>query len=104
MKRTERRHLKENELAHSLSNAREFIEPRRKQLTVTVIVIVFVAVAVIGVTVLRQRTQSRGQELLAQAMVALNARVVPANAGGPNGDLPAAAQFSATGTFSTEEA
>jgi tetratricopeptide (TPR) repeat protein len=103
MKRTERRHLKENELAQTLATAREFVEPRRKQLTIGVVVFVVVVIAVFGITVMRQRTQSRGQELLAQAMVALNARVVPAT-GGQNGDLPAAAQFSATGTFSTEEA
>ena len=104
MKRTERRHLKENELAQTLTAAREFIEPRRKQITTTVITVVVLAVVVLGVTVVRRQTQSRGQELLAQAMVALNARVIPATSAGQNGDLPAAAQFGATGTFATEEA
>jgi tetratricopeptide (TPR) repeat protein len=103
MKKTERRHLKENELAQTLSAARDFIEPRRKQLTGAVIVIVLVAVAVLAVVVIRQRAASRGQDLLAQAMVALNARVVPADPGDPK-DVPAAATFGATGTFSTEEA
>jgi len=65
--------------------------------------IVVVAVVVIAITMMRQRSQARGQELLAQAMVALNARVVPATAATP-GDVPAAAQFGATGTFATEEA
>jgi tetratricopeptide (TPR) repeat protein len=104
MKRTERRHLKENELAHTIASARDLFEPRRKQITATVVIIVVAAIAVIGITTVRQRTQSRGQDLLAQAMVALNARVVPATAAGQNGDVPAAAQFGATGTFSTEEA
>ena len=104
MKRTERRHLKENELAQTLNAARGFIEPRRKQITTTVVLVVVLAVVVLGVTVFRRQSQSRGQELLAQAMVALNARVVPATATGQNGDLPAAAQFGATGTFATEEA
>jgi tetratricopeptide (TPR) repeat protein len=103
MKKTERRHLKENELAQTLSAARDFIEPRRKQLTGAVVVIVLVAVAVLAVVVIRQRAASRGQDLLAQAMVALNARVVPADPGDPK-DVPAAATFGATGTFSTEEA
>jgi tetratricopeptide (TPR) repeat protein len=103
MKRTERRHLKENDLAHSLASARELIEPRRKQILGAIVVIVLLVVAVFGVTIMRQRSQSRGQDLLAQAMVALNARVVPATAAKP-GDLPAAAQFGATGTFATEEA
>ena len=53
---------------------------------------------------MRQRSQSRGQELLAEALVALDARVVPASAAGAAGDAPAAAQFNATGTFSTEAA
>ena len=54
---------------------------------------------------MRQRSQSRGQELLAEALVALDARVVPADAPPAQpGDAPAAAQFGATGTFSTEAA
>ena len=97
MKSTERRHLKENELAQSLAAAREFIEPRRKQLTGVVIGIVLVAIAVLAVVVIRQRTASRGDDLLAQAMVTLNARVVPAQPGDPK-DVPAAATFNAVGT------
>ena len=103
MKSTERRHLKENELAQSLAAAREFIEPRRKQLTGVVIGIVLVAIAVLAVVIIRQRTASRGDDLLAQAMVTLNARVVPAQPGDPK-DVPAAATFNAVGTYSTEEA
>jgi tetratricopeptide (TPR) repeat protein len=103
MKRIERRHLKDNELANSLATVRETIEPHRKSLTMGLVVLVLVVIAVLGINMIRQRTQSRGQELLAQAMVALNARVVPATPGTP-GDLPAAAQFGATGTFATEEA
>ena len=103
MKSTERHHLKENELANSLSAARDFIEPRQKQIAGVLIAIVLVAIAVMGVVVIRQRTAARGQDLLAQALVALNARVVPTQPGEPT-DLPAAATFGATGTFSTEEA
>lgn len=103
MKRQERRHLKENELAQSIAAAREYIEPRRRQLTGVLILIALVVVAIIAVVVIRQRNASRGQDLLAQAMVALNARVVPAQPGDPT-DVPAAATFGATGTFATEEA
>jgi tetratricopeptide (TPR) repeat protein len=103
MKSTERRHLKENELAQSLTAARDFIEPRRKQLAGGLVVIALVAVAVIAVVLLRDRGDTRGQDLLGQAMVALNARVVPAAPGDPT-DVPQAATFGATGTFSTEEA
>jgi tetratricopeptide (TPR) repeat protein len=103
MKRVERRHLKENELVEALNTVREVIEPHRKQLTTALVVVVVVVLVVVGVRTIRQRRQTQGQELLAQALVALNARVVPASAAAP-GDVPAAAQFGATGTFATEEA
>jgi TolA-binding protein len=103
MKRTERHHLKENELVHTIEATREFVEARRKQIVSAVVGLIVLALAVIGVLVYRQQTQSKGQELLAEAMVALNARVVPVGAGDA-GDLPAAASLGATGTFATEEA
>jgi TolA-binding protein len=103
MKRIDRKHLKEDELVHTISVARDFIAPRKRQVTGIVIVLALVAAVVLGVNLIRQRTSTRGEELLAQAMVALNARVVPATPG-QAGDVPAAAQFNATGTFSSEEA
>jgi predicted negative regulator of RcsB-dependent stress response len=102
MKRTERHHLKENELVHTIESAREFLETRQRLIAGVVIGAIVIALAVVGYTIYRQQTQSRGSELLADAMVALNARVVPAGAG--QGDLPAGAVLGATGTFSTEEA
>ena len=104
MKRTERRHLKENDLAQSIANVREFIEPRSKQLVTAGIVVVLVIVAGFGVMLVRRQMQGRGQQQLADAMVALNARVVPPSAQTQEGDIPAAATIGATGTFSTEEA
>jgi len=104
MKHDERHHLKENELAKALGGAQEFLGPRAKPLGLTVVGIVAVALLVGGFLVVRQRSQARGQELLAEALVALDARVVPASAPGAEGEGPAAAQFSATGTFSTEAA
>lgn len=105
MKAKERHRLKENELAHSLAAAREYFEPRKKQLGGLVVVVVLVVAAIVGITIIRQRTESRAQQLLADAMVALNARVVPVNAP-PDapGEVPAAAQLGAEGTFATEEA
>jgi predicted negative regulator of RcsB-dependent stress response len=103
MKRKERHHLKENELAHSIETARDFLETRQRQIVGAVVGVVVVAAAVIGFVLYRQQTQSRGSELLAEAMVALNARVVPAGATGED-NLPAAATLGAIGTFSTEEA
>jgi predicted negative regulator of RcsB-dependent stress response len=103
MKRKERRHLKENELAHTIETARDFLETRQRQVTGAIVAVVVVALAVIGFMVYRQQTQSRGSELLAEAMVALNARVVPTGTTGEE-NLPAGATLGATGTFSTEEA
>ena len=104
MKSDHRHDLKKNELAESLESLQGFVGPRTKTLGVAVIAVLVVAAIAIGAVVMRQRSQSQGQELLAEALVALDARVVPANATGEPGDAPAAAQFGATGTFSTEAA
>ena len=103
MKRKERLHLKENELVHTIESARDFLETRQRQITSAVIGVVVLVLAVIGFMVYRSQTQSRGSGLLAEAMVALNARVVPTGATGEE-NLPAGATLGATGTFSTEEA
>jgi tetratricopeptide (TPR) repeat protein len=103
MKRKERHHLKENELVHTIESAREFLETRQRQITGGLVAVVVVALAVIGFMVYRSQTQSRGSELLAEAMVALNARVVPTGQTGEE-NLPAGATLGATGTFSTEVA
>jgi tetratricopeptide (TPR) repeat protein len=104
MKRTERHHLKENELVHSIEAARDFLETRQRQIAGVAIGVVVLVLAGVGISVYRQQTQSRGSELLAEAMVALNARVVPAGAAAGEDNVPAAATLGATGTFSTEEA
>jgi TolA-binding protein len=103
MKRKERHHLKENELAHTIETARDFLETRQRQITGAIVGVVVVALAVIGFMMYRSQTQSRGSELLAEAMVAMNARVVPTGTTGEE-NLPAGATLGATGTFSTEEA
>jgi FimV-like protein len=103
MKRTERHHLKENELAHTLSVARDFIETQRRMITTLLIAVAVIGLVVVAFTIYRGQVAARGDELLAEAMVALNAPVVPAGATDAEG-LPAAAQIGATNTFSTEEA
>src|SRR5262245_38491432 len=104
MKRKERQHLKENELAQWIGAAREFADTRGNQLTRVGIGIIVIAVVIAGILFSRGRTDARGQDLLAQAMVALNAPVVPATAPTEPGEVPAAAQLGATGSFATEEA
>ena len=80
MKRQERHHLKENELVHSIEATRDFVETRRREIGMGVVAVVVIAAIALGALVYRQSSQSRGSELLAEAMVALNARVVPAGA------------------------
>ncbi len=103
MKRIERKHLKENELALTLESARDYLEPRKKALTTVAMIVVVFVLGIIGISVWRERSQAAGEQALAEALVALNAQVVPAGVAGAEG-VPAAAQLEATGTFATEEA
>ena len=106
MKAKERHRLKENELAHSINAARDYLEPRRKQIGGLLVVAILIVAAVLGITIIRGQTNREAQRVLGEAMVALNARVVPVT---PTGDanaegVPAAAQLGAEGSFATEEA
>ena len=103
MKRLERKHLKENDRAARLASARDYLEPRTNVLTKIALLVLVALVAVVGLSLWRERNASQGEEALAQALVALNAQVVPAGSTDPEG-VPAAAQLTATGTFATEEA
>ena len=103
MKRIERRRLKQNDLAETVSSLRDLFEARRRQLTIAAFVVVIVAAALLGIVIIRQQTRQQGDQLLADAMVALNAPVVPAGEQGAEG-IPAAASLGATGAFGTEEA
>lgn len=105
MKRTERHHLKENDLAQSIIAARHAIEARKRQVTTAVIVLLVVGVAAAGYMTWRQRTESEAERLLGDAMTILNARVIPATPTSTQpGEVPAAATFGAVGSFSTEAA
>jgi len=105
MKRKERHHLKENDLAQSIKKAREAIESRRRQITTGAFVIVVIALVFGAFSLWQGRNDARAEQLLGQAMTALNARVVPATAAGAApGELPEAATFGAVGSYSTEAA
>ena len=103
MKRLERKHLKENELAETLANVQQYIEPRKNMFAKIGVLLVVALLVVVAISVWRERNESRGQQALAEALVALNAQVVPAGVEGAEG-VPAAASIGATGTFATEEA
>jgi len=104
MKRQERHHLKENELVHTIEATRDYVESRKREIGVGVTAVLVIAAIGFGVMLYRQSSQSRGSELLAEAIVALNARVVPASAPASGEDIPAAASLGATGSFATEAA
>ena len=77
MKRTERHHLKENELQNLTRQVREaFTKRRGEMLTIVVLVLVLVAAAA-GYLGWRARGQSRAHALLAEAMIVQEARVGP---------------------------
>jgi tetratricopeptide (TPR) repeat protein len=103
MKRQQRQHLKENELVHSLAVAREYIEPRTRQLGMALGGVALVAVAVLAFMLFRQHSHGEADTALAEAMVAYNARVVPPS--DPDAaDLPEAAALTSTGSFTSEAA
>jgi len=102
MKTKHRRELKENEVAQMVAATREFTQQHGKQITNATIAIIVIAVLAFGFLAYRNREQSQGQDLLAQAMVVLNTAVVPVTASSNPGDAPAAATIGAKGTFSTE--
>jgi len=105
MKRKERHHLKENELAHTIAAARGAIEARKGLVTGILLVLLVIAVVGAGVAVWRGDGNARAQQLLADAMVTFNARVIPATTTpGQPGEVPAAATIGATGSYATEAA
>ena len=58
----------------------------------------------LGVVILRQRTVNRAHDMLAEAMVVLDAQVIPREPVDPKSPTPPPAAMQGTGTFETEEA
>lgn len=109
MKRQERHHLKENELARTVGAIRAYLEPRAGQVRMLGGVVVIVIALVLIVMLVRQRSTGKADDLLAEAFVVLNARVVPTLDPAADDlpksaqDLPASARADAVGSFRTEE-
>ena len=80
MKTRERRQLKENELAQMLTTARERFDKSKRTVTGLLLAVIVVAGAVGGTIAWRRQSESRAEQLLGEAMVAFNARVVPVTA------------------------
>ena len=105
MKAKERHHLKENELAHSIGAARDFVGHRRGQLAGLLIVLLLVGAAIAGISMWKGQSSTKAEQALADAMVTMNARVIPPSAAGEQpGEVPAAATLGAVGSFTSETA
>jgi TolA-binding protein len=88
MKRTERHHLKENELRNFARQAREALDARRGQSTTAIVAVVVVGALVIGYFGWRQHVQTKAHALLAAALIVQEARIGPPPApGAPAGGL-----------------
>jgi TolA-binding protein len=75
MKRTERHHLKENELDRLARQARETVGMRKRETTVAIAAIVIVGAAVLGYVAWRDRINSRAEAMLADALATTEIRV-----------------------------
>lgn len=75
MKRTERHHLKENELDHLARQAREMVEARKRETTAAIAAIVIVGAAVLGYVAWKDRINSRAEAMLAEALAVTDTRV-----------------------------
>jgi TolA-binding protein len=82
MKRTERRHLKENELAHFAQSARAGFDANRKQIQYTLVAAVVLLVGLLGYFGWRNSVQGRAGTMLADADSVMAARVGPPPAPG----------------------
>src|SRR5712691_8424882 len=82
MKRTERHHLKQNELQIFARQARDTIEARRRETTVIVVLAAVVGALAVGYFGWREHVQSVAHGLLAQAMIVQDARIGPPPAPG----------------------
>jgi len=82
MKRTERQHLKENELQTFARRAREGYEGRKRETTALIALVVVVGAAAIGWVAWRERVQGKAHALLADAVIVQDARIGPPPAPG----------------------
>ena len=100
MKRTERHHLKENELDRLARQARDAVGMRKRETTVAIAAVVIVGAAVLGYVAWRDRNNSRAEAMLAEALTTAEVRVGAPVAPGTPGAGPSfpteRARFEAT--------
>jgi TolA-binding protein len=88
MKRTERHHLKENEMERLMRQARDVVDRRSGQLRWIISAVVIAGVLAIGYFAWRERVQTRAHVLLAAAMAVQSARIGPPPAPGTTSSAP----------------
>ncbi len=97
MKRSERRHLKQNELVTSVARLQETFQAQRRTIIGGAVAALVVVLAAVGFFVWRSESQARAQAMLADALATLEAPVVPPSpAPSPAPTTPAAAPTPAT--------
>jgi TolA-binding protein len=82
MKRTERRHLKENELQALARQARETFEERRRETAAILTILVLAGAVGLGYYAWHERRQTKAHVLLADALAVRDARIGPPPAAG----------------------
>lgn len=82
MKRTERQHLKENELQTFARQAREAIDAKKRETTALIAIIVAVGAVAIAFFGWREHVNGKAHALLAEAMAVQDARIGPPPAPG----------------------
>src|SRR4051812_29623436 len=75
MKRTERRHLKENELGVLARQARELVEQKRRSMGTVIAAAVIIGAAGLGWIAWRDHTRSLAHTMLAEAQSVAETRV-----------------------------
>jgi tetratricopeptide (TPR) repeat protein len=105
MKHSERRHLKDNELAIALGHANDWRTRHNKQVTTAIVAVVLVAAAVLGFMAWRTSVDNNSRAMLAEAMVVYDAGVTPPTpAVDASGNGSPAAPTQPPGTYATEKA
>jgi tetratricopeptide (TPR) repeat protein len=103
MKTSERHHLKDNELAIALGQGREFAARHQRNLGITIGVVVLIAIAAGGFFAWRRSVETSGRELLAQAMVISEARVMAPTPAPPDAKGEVGTPTQQPGTYPTEK-
>jgi len=99
MKSNERHKLKENEFAHTIAQAREVLDARKRTLTTALLALAVAVVAVGGFVWWRSAKDVKANEMLASAIAVYDSPVVPLAAPAPGSPAP----LPQPGTFTTDQ-